>query len=335
MVSKFALVSRSDAFVKLLEEIINICGSNPFWQNSFIVLMSQKRRHRTKSTSQTTSQYDNENDDDNIYDLPKMPPVPVALPPPQRYANEDKPSQVEQLYNKVTKSEPSTKSLQTSQHPEMIDEDDGIANDDLYAQDSLIQADNRDRDDRGVHEEAGFYENVGYEASEASKREAETTSGGQERFKPASTIFGVSEDSFITVGEALERDEPDWKSPKDQTVENSAEALYDVPRSNRRVSSKQLEKQQLHKDEGKQPQKQQQQLGQLPSEAIYVNDGFVAGVVDVDATYDVPPTTTTRNDDFVLLGEVLPENYDVARTRDSLSTIEEEHQVSGQTILLV
>lgn len=267
-----------------------------------------------------------------------MPPVPVALPPPQRYANEDKPSQVEQLYNKVTKSKPSTKSLQTSQHPEMIDEDDGIANDDLYAQDSLIQADNRDRDDRGVHEEAGFYENVGYEASEASKREAETTSGGQERFKPASTIFGVSEDSFITVGEALERDEPDWKSPKDQTVENSAEALYDVPRSNRRVSSKQLEKQQLHKDEGKQLQKQQQQqLGQLPSEAIYVNDGFVAGVVDVDATYDVPTTTTTttRNDDFVLLGEVLPENYDVARTRDSLSTIEEEHQVSGQTILLV
>ena len=282
--------------------------------------MSQKRRHRTKSTSQTTSQYDNENDDDNIYDLPKMPPVPVALPPPQRYANEDKPSQVEQLYNKVTKSEPSTKSLQTSRHPEMIDEDDGIANDDLYAQDSLIQADNRDRDDRGVHEEAGFYENVGYEASEASKREAETTSGGQERFKPASTIFGVSEDSFITVGEALERDEPDWKSPKDQSVENSAEALYDVPRSNRRVSSKQLEKQQLHKDEGKQLQKQQQQLGQLPSEAIYVNDGVVAGVVDVD---------------FVLLGEVLPENYDVARTRDSLSTIEEEHQVSGQTILLV
>jgi hypothetical protein len=64
-------------------------------------------------------------------------------------------------------------------------------------------------------------------------------------------------------------------------------------------------------------------LRQLLNEAIYVNDGFVAVAENnYDNTYSIP-----RNDDFILIEEALPENYDVARTRDSLSTIEEEHQV--------
>jgi hypothetical protein len=48
-------------------------------------------RNQKRSRS-TTSRYDDAEEDkdaDNIYDLPKMPPVPVALPPPQRYANEE------------------------------------------------------------------------------------------------------------------------------------------------------------------------------------------------------------------------------------------------------
>jgi hypothetical protein len=132
------------------------------------------------------------------------------------------------------------------------------------------------------------------------------------------------EHKFITVGEAL-TDYPESngsKSPQQQqqltAAEKAAEALYDVPRSNRRVSStaapalpKQLEKQ-LEK--------------QLASEAIYVNDDFEGS--GVESTYDVP-----RNDDFAF---PVPDNYDVARTRDSLSTIEEEHQVrAGRRQLLV
>ena len=100
-------------------------------------------------------------------------------------------------------------------------------------------------------------------------------------------------------------------------TEPIAEALYDVPRSNRRVSlataaTAASTKQLLEK--------------QLATEAIYVNDNFVVIEKDeVDCTYDVP--AATRSEDLILIGESLSESFDVPRTRDSLSTIEEEHQV--------
>ena len=279
--------------------------------------VDSKRRHRTKSTSQ----YDE--NDDNIYDLPKMPPVPVAVPPPQRYANDDidDKKSVEQLYNKVTKtssSKQASKSLQTktSGHQQHLDDDDDNHNEDLYAQDSLIQTTDTAPGEGQLHSEAGFYENVGFEGTEVAggKSDYPAFSGGSDRALKATNGFTFSNDSFITVGEALDfttsKDDANAAAVGDTVL--PSEALYDVPRSNRRVSSKLLERQQ-------QLQQQQQLNEQQLSEAIYVNDGFVGGV---DNTYDVP-----RNDDFVLIGEVLPENYDVARTRDSLSTIEEEHQV--------
>ena len=65
---------------------------------------------------------------------------------------------------------------------------------------------------------------------------------------------------------------------------------------------------------------------QLATEAIYVNDNFVViEKEEVDCTYDVP--AATRSEDLILIGESLSESFDVPRTRDSLSTIEEEHQV--------
>ena len=261
--------------------------------------------------------------------MPKMPPVPVALPPPQRYANEEKEDKssgssssinsgaqlVEQLYNKVTKSKHVSKGLQTKVISHQDEEEDNI--EDLYAQDSLIQADNIAEE--GTQEEAGFYENVGYEIDEkTNKKEITQPAIATLESNKSSAGFGLPSDNFeqkfITVGEALAFSESGKNSPTSTAaVDKSAEALYDVPRSNRRVSSsktastsKQLEKQQLQ---------QQQQ-----SEAIYVNDSFVAAAND--STYDVP-----RNEDFILLEDALPESYDVARTRDSLSTIEEEHQV--------
>ncbi len=138
--------------------------------------------------------------------------------------------------------------------------------------------------------------------------------------KPLSDNF---EQKFITVEEALTiaNENSSNGGKKSPVVEHSAaEALYDVPRSNRRVSSltavlsKQQQQQQLQEEE------------QLISEAIYVNDGFVAAQ---DCTYDVP---RTEGDIILLPGENLPESYDVARTRDSLSTIEEEHQVDKGNI---
>ena len=253
-----------------------------------------------------------------------MPPVPVAVPPPQRYANDDidDKKSVEQLYNKVTKtssSKQASKSLQTktSGHQQQhLDDDDDNHNEDLYAQDSLIQTTDTAPGEGQLHSEAGFYENVGFEGTEVAggKSDYPAFSGGSDRALKATNGFAFSNDSFITVGEALDfttsKDDANAAAVGDTVL--PSEALYDVPRSNRRVSSKLLERQQ-------QLQQQQQLNEQQLSEAIYVNDGFVGGV---DNTYDVP-----RNDDFVLIGEVLPENYDVARTRDSLSTIEEEHQV--------
>ena len=267
-----------------------------------------------------------------------MPPVPVAVPPPQRYANEDIEDKkaVEQLYNKVTKSSSSklvSKSLQTKTggHQQLLDEDDDNHNDDLYAQDSLIQTTDLSPGNGQVHSEAGFYENVGFEGAEigggGGKADNPAFSGGSDRTFKAANGFNFGNDSFITVGEALDfstsKDDANAAAAAAETM-SASEALYDVPRSNRRVSSKLLERQQ---QQLQQLQQQQQQLEDQPlSEAIYVNDGFVGGV-DVDNTYDVP-----RNDDFVLIGEVLPENYDVARTRDSLSTIEEEHQVRAKNL---
>jgi hypothetical protein len=102
-------------------------------------------------------------------------------------------------------------------------------------------------------------------------------------------------------------------------TEPTAEALYDVPRSNRRVSlataaaTTAANKQQLLEK-------------QLATEAIYVNDNFVVSEKEEgDCTYDVP---AARSEDLILIGQSLSQSFDVPRTRDSLSTIEEEHQVS-------
>jgi hypothetical protein len=281
-----------------------------------------------KRPNRHRAQYDDNEDDANIYDMPKMPPVPVALPPPQRYANEEKDdksssssnnsAQIEQLYNKVSKSKHVSKGLQAKVISHQEEEEDNI--EDLYAQDSLIQAENIAVE--GIREEGGFYENVGYEIEEKTNKKEIIQPVTVLESNKSSAGFGLASDSFdqkfITVGEALAFSESGKNSPTSTlstAVDKSAEALYDVPRSNRRVSSsktaslpKQLEKQQQ--------QKQQQEL----SEAIYVNDSFVAAANE--STYDVP-----RNEDFILLDDALSESYDVARTRDSLSTIEEEHQV--------
>jgi hypothetical protein len=69
--------------------------------------------------------------------MPKMPPVPVALPPPSRYANEEKVHSdkskrdraVESLYKTVNKSSPKSKHVSKSLQTR---EDENI--EDLYAQ---------------------------------------------------------------------------------------------------------------------------------------------------------------------------------------------------------
>ena len=68
--------------------------------------------------------------------MPKMPPVPVALPPPSRYANEEKGGDkskrergVESLYKTVSKASPKSKHVSKSLQTR---EDDNI--EDLYAQ---------------------------------------------------------------------------------------------------------------------------------------------------------------------------------------------------------
>ena len=293
------------------------------------------QQHRNRAPA-PPHHYVDDDDENNIYDMPKMPPVPVALPPPQRYANNEEKDKsnsksVEQLYNKVTKSSSSSsKGLQTSRAISNEEEDDNV--EDLYAQDSLIQvAEHLHAEDEGLHEEGGFYENVGFEIAENNhhqnkkefqqQHQQQVVTGSVESKKlnnfvatgkPLSDNF---EQKFITVEEALTvaNESSSNGGKKSPVIEHSAaEALYDVPRSNRRVSS-------LTAVSSKQ-QQQLRQEEQLISEAIYVNDGFVAAQ---DCTYDVP-----RTEDIILLpGENLPESYDVARTRDSLSTIEEEHQV--------
>ena len=94
---------------------------------------SSKRSHRRHRAPEIASDIDDEN---NIYDMPKMPPVPVALPPPSRYANEEKGGDkskreraVESLYKTVSKASPKSKHVSKSLQTR---EEDNV--EDLYAQ---------------------------------------------------------------------------------------------------------------------------------------------------------------------------------------------------------
>jgi len=80
------------------------------------------------------------------------------------------------------------------------------------------------------------------------------------------TLFSVDsfEQKFITVGEALTDEIESHEDDSLATAPN--ESLYDVPRSNRRVTPTKL-------------------LSQLSNEAIYVNDDYVGMN---ESTYDVP-----------------------------------------------
>ena len=104
--------------------------------------------------------------------------------------------------------------------------------------------------------------------------------------------------------------------------ETQGQPLYDIPRSNpRRVSPTTLLK---HADS----------TADFQPEAIYVNDNYTndippaLAVID-DATedqaslldqYDIPRSNNKS------LSDLIPQAYDVPKNRDSLSTIEEEHQ---------
>ena len=189
----------------------------------------------------------------------------------------------------------------------------------------------------------GFYENVGFGSAKMDKNDnAFTTSTYVEE-----DING--DDKFITVGEALSNTSSISKSQskngkeklKDQNNEfgsyspetisrankvepEAPQPLYDVPRSNpRRVSPTSL------------LQSASETLANaIPSdftaEAVYVNDGYANDLVssminpanedqlDFDQ-YDIP--RSNKN-----LSDLIPQDYDVPKNRDSLSTIEEEHQ---------
>ena len=99
--------------------------------------------------------------------------------------------------------------------------------------------------------------------------------------------------------------------------------LYDVPRSNpRRVSPTRLLTQANDEIINSAPL-------DFTAEAIYVNDSYSNDIVSVVVNsveeeqaldqYDVPRNNKTLRD-------FIPQDYDVPKNRDSLSTIEEEHQ---------
>jgi len=189
----------------------------------------------------------------------------------------------------------------------------------------------------------GFYENVGFGSAKMdTKGNGFTTSTYVEE-----DLDG--DDKFITVGEALSSSSTlsksdtkygtsaskDYKNELEThnnenisvTKKGDAETvqpLYDVPRSNpRRVSPSSL------------LQSASETLANaIPSdfaaEAVYVNDGYTNDLVSSMMNsvnedqlgfdqYDIP--RSNKN-----LSDLIPQEYDVPKNRDSLSTIEEEHQ---------
>ena len=116
---------------------------------------------------------------------------------------------------------------------------------------------------------------------------------------------------FVAIGDLGEEGEEDDPAP-----------LYDVPKNNKPV----VESVFVNEDEGL--------LIDEGPDAIYVNEGNVGAelsvdVDDIEALHGLKP-----------LSELIPRDYDVPKIRDSLSTIEEEHQEydiprSNQTLLTV
>ena len=114
---------------------------------------------------------------------------------------------------------------------------------------------------------------------------------------------------FVAIGDLAEEEEEDDPVP-----------LYDVPQNNKPVAESVF----VNEDEGL--------LTDEGPDAIYVNEGNVGAelsvdVDDIEALHGLKP-----------LSELIPRDYDVPKIRDSLSTIEEEHQEydiprSNQTLL--
>ena len=181
----------------------------------------------------------------------------------------------------------------------------------------------------------GFYENVGFGNPMKDGKENVFTSTYVEE--------GLDgDDNFITVGEALSSStKPDKIKAKygmDSTEKNlskgisknvdTAQPLYDVPRSNpRRVSPTSLLQSSADVLAASIPP-------DFTTEAVYVNDGYANDIISsmMDSVnedqllstfdqYDVPRSNNNKS-----LSDLIPQDYDVPKNRDSLSTIEEEHQ---------
>ena len=189
----------------------------------------------------------------------------------------------------------------------------------------------------------GFYENVGFGSAKMDCKD--------DGFTPSKYVEEDmdGDDKFITVGEALSKssntnnsnskyvgnaskdnkNEFDPHSNKNISITKkggteTVQPLYDVPRSNpRRVSPTSL------------LQSASETLANaIPSdfaaEAVYVNDSYTNELVSSMMNsvnedqlgfdqYDIP--RSNKN-----LSDLIPQEYDVPKNRDSLSTIEEEHQ---------
>ena len=186
----------------------------------------------------------------------------------------------------------------------------------------------------------GFYENVGFGTPKMDKKE----NGFSSPYVEENTD---GDDNFITVGEVLsnssslskkhsknrinanEKDEGENHLNKniaitDKEDRETTQPLYDVPRSNpRRVSPTSLLQSATETLAAAIP-------SDFAAEAVYVNDGYGNEIVSSMMNsvnddqlafdqYDIP--RSNKN-----LSDLIPQDYDVPKNRDSLSTIEEEHQ---------
>ena len=188
----------------------------------------------------------------------------------------------------------------------------------------------------------GFYENVGF----ANSRMDSNDNGLSKTY--VEDDINMGDDNFITVGEALssssalnnmhakygrqnldEQTDVKQKISKsnlitDSVNSESAQPLYDVPRSNpRRVSPTSLLKAATETLESAIPP-------DFAAEAVYVNDGYTNDIVSsmINSSnedhlgfdqYDIP--RSNKN-----LSDLIPQEYDIPKNRDSLSTIDEHDE---------
>ena len=124
---------------------------------------------------------------------------------------------------------------------------------------------------------------------------------------------------FVPIGDLGEEEE-------EEEDEDDPAPLYDVPKNNKPV----VESVFVNEDEGL--------LIEEGPDAIYVNDSNVGAELSVDV--DDIEALHAPSHGLKPLSELIPRDYDVPKIRDSLSTIEEEHQEydiprSSQTLLAV